>query len=149
MEIKKVKIGISAKQYDDVMDTGAEPSVMNVFCEAMITDDGENIIVEYEEFLVDGGGVTNTKILFNKKDPYTVSLMRSGVVEMVCTFADGERYNCAYRMADGIALDFCIVTKELKNTLSFDGGSISLNYNVEVRGLVVTRNEYRLTIIKR
>lgn len=149
METKKVKIGISAKQYEDIMETDAEPSVMNIFCEAMITDDGENIIIEYEEFLVDGGGVTNTKILFNKKDPYTVSLMRSGVVEMVCTFADGERYNCAYRMADGIALDFCIVTKELKNTLTFDGGSISLNYNVEVRGLVVTRNEYRLAIIKR
>lgn len=149
MESKKVKIGISAKQYDDIMDEGAEPSVMNIFCEAMITDDGENIIVEYEEFLVDGGGVTNTKILFNKQDPYTVSLMRSGMVEMVCSFAHGERFNCAYRMADGIALDFCVVTKELKNTLSFAGGSLFLDYTVEVRGLVVTKNEYRLNIIKR
>ena len=149
MRSKKVKIGISSKQIENIMDQDSEPVVMNVLCEAVITDDGDNIIIEYEEFLVDGGGVTNTKILFSKSNPYTVSLMRSGLVEMVCSFSDGERFNCAYRMSDGIALDFCIATKELKNTLTFDGGNLYLNYTVEVRGLVINRNEYRLHIIKR
>lgn len=149
MDVKKVKIGISSKQMDGIMENDPEPAVMNVFCEAVVTDDGKNVIIEYEEFLVDGGGVTNTKLMFNKNDPYTVSLMRSGLVEMVCSFADGERFNCAYRMSDGIALDFCIVTKELRNTISANGGGIFISYNVEARGLVITRNEYRLNIIKK
>ena len=149
MESKKVKIGISAKQYDDLAPKTEEPVVMNLLCEADMTDDGDNIIIEYEEFLVDGGGATQTKLIFNKNTPHTVSLMRTGLVEMACTFAKGERFNCAYRMSDGIGLDFCMVTKELKNKLSYDGGSIFIGYTVEVRGLVVSRNEYRLNVIKR
>jgi uncharacterized beta-barrel protein YwiB (DUF1934 family) len=149
MESKKVKIGISAKQMDDMAAKTEEPVVMNVLCEAMITDDGDNIIIEYEEFLVDGGGVTQTKLIFSKNASHAVSLMRTGLVEMACTFAKGERFNCAYRMSDGIGLDFCMVTKDLKNTLSYEGGSLFISYTVEVRGLVVSRNEYRLNIIKR
>ncbi len=148
MESKKVKIGICAKQTDD-MSPGAEPSVMNVFCEAVLTDDGKNFTVEYEEFLVDGGGVTNTKLVFAKNAPNVVSMVRTGLVKMACSFSHGERFNCVYSMADGISLDFCMVTKELTNTLSLDGGRLLVKYNIEVRGLVISENEYRLTVINR
>ncbi len=148
MESKKVKIGICAKQTDD-MSPEAEPSVMNVFCEAVLTDDGENFTVEYEEFLVDGGGVTNTKLVFAKNAPGVVSMVRTGLVKMACSFSHGERCNCVYSMADGISLDFCMVTKELANTLSLGGGRLLVKYNIEVRGLVISENEYRLTVINR
>ena len=65
METRKLRIGICAKQTDD-LSSEAEPTVMNVFCEASVTDDGEEITVEYDEYLVEGGGSTHTKLIFKK-----------------------------------------------------------------------------------
>lgn len=147
MENRKVKIGISAKQTEGGEGYPAEPFVMNIICEGEITDDGDNIYIEYEEHLSDDGGVTHTKITFSKSRPETVSLIRSGEVNTICSFTAGERYACSYDMG-GLLLDFCIVTKTLKNNMSFGGGSISMSYNMEVRGIAMSRNEYKLTVIK-
>ena len=148
METKKVRIGISAKQTEGGDGYDAEPVSMNVICEAELTDDGENVYIEYEEHLSDDGGVTHTKLVFSKNRPETVSLIRSGEVSTVCSFTEGERYACSYNMG-GLMLEFCIVTKALKNNLSVNGGSITLNYNMEVRGIVMSRNEYKLKVIKK
>lgn len=148
METRNVRIGICAKQTDD-MSPDAEPTVMNIFCEAKLTDDGKEFTVEYEEFLVDGGGSTDTKLIFKKDEPGVVSMVRTGLVKMACSFSDGERFNCVYSMSDGISLDFCMVTKGLENTLSMEGGRLLVKYNIEVRGLVVSKNEYRLTVLKK
>lgn len=148
METRKVKIGISAKQTEGGEGYNAEPVTMNVICEADLTDDGDNVYIEYEEHLSDDGGVTHSKLVFSKNKPETVSLIRSGEVSTVCSFTAGERYACSYNMG-GLVLDFCIVTKALKNTLTFGGGNITLNYNMEVRGIVMSRNEYKLTVIKK
>ena len=148
METRKLRIGICAKQTDD-LSPEAEPTVMNVFCEASVTDDGEEITVEYDEYLVEGGGSTHTKLIFKKNEPGSVSMVRTGLVKMACSFAKGERFNCVYSMSDGIALDFCMVTKELENTVSLGGGRLIVKYNIEVRGLVISKNEYRLTVLKK
>ena len=76
-------------------------------------------------------------------------MVRTGLVKMACSFAEGERFNCVYSMSDGIALDFCMVTKELENTVSLGGGRLIVKYNIEVRGLVISKNEYRLTVLKK
>ena len=148
MEKRKVKIGIAAKQTEGGEECFAEPVTMNIICEAEITDDGDNIYIKYEEHLSEDGEVTHSKLLFSKSNPNTVSLVRSGEVTTSCSFSHGERCACSYNMG-GLAFDFGVVTKALKNTLTLDGGSISMNYNMEVRGITMSRNEYRLTVLKR
>lgn len=146
MEKRQVKIGISAKQTDG-MDEAAEPVVMNIISEAEITDDGENIYIEYEEHLSEDGDITNSKLIFSKKNPATVSLVREGEVTTSCSFTRGERCSCSYNIG-GLALDFVVATKTLKNTLTLDGGVIAMNYDMEVRGITMSKNEYKLTVIK-
>jgi uncharacterized beta-barrel protein YwiB (DUF1934 family) len=68
---------------------------------------------------------------------------------MSCTFFAGGRCNCNYAMQGGISLDFCMVTKTLTNTVSMGGGTLAMAYNMEVRGVTMSRNEYKLTVIKR
>lgn len=147
MESKKVKIGIIAKQTDGGEESSAEPTVMNIICEGEITDDGDNIYIEYEEHLSENDEVTRSRLVFAKDNPGTVSLIRSGEVTTSCSFACGERCAYAYNI-DGLSFDFCVVTKSLKNTLTLDGGSISMQYNMEVHGITMSRNEYRVTVIK-
>ncbi len=145
MKKRKVRIGIAAKQIDGVEDT--EPTVMNIFCDAEITDDGDNVYIEYGEHLSEDGEITQSKMIFAKKSPEMVSLVRTGEVTTSWLFSRGERYACSYNI-DGMAFDFCIVTKALKNTLSLDGGVISVNYDMEVRGITISKNEYKLTVLK-
>ena len=149
MLVKKVKIGISAKQYEGDVAFDSEPMVMNVLCEAQLTENGDEFSIEYDERVSEDSGVTHTKLVFGKEDLGKVSMVRTGEVNMSCMFFAGGRCNCNYAMQGGISLDFCMVTKTLSNTVSMDGGTLSMAYNMEVRGVTVSRNEYRLTVLKR
>lgn len=149
MLAKKVKIGISAKQYEGDVSFDAEPMVMNVLCEALLTEDGDEFAIEYDERVSEDGGVTHTKLVFGKTNPTRVSMVRTGEINMACTFFAGGRCNCNYAMQGGISLDFCMVTKTLTNTVSMGGGTLAMAYNMEVRGVTMSRNEYKLTVIKR
>ena len=149
MLVKKVKIGISAKQFEGDVSFDSEPMVMNILCEALLTENGDEFAIEYDERIGDDGGVTHTKLVFGKDKPEKVSMVRTGEVNMSCTFFAGGRCNCNYVMQGGISLDFCMVTKTLKNTVSMAGGSLSMAYNMEVRGVTMSRNEYKLTVIKK
>ena len=149
MLVKKVKIGISAKQFEGDVSFDSEPMVMNILCEALLTENGDEFAIEYDERIGDDGGVTHTKLVFGKAKPEKVSMVRTGEINMSCTFFAGGRCNCNYAMQGGISLDFCMVTKTLKNTVSMDGGTLSMAYNMEVRGVTMSRNEYKLTVIKR
>ena len=107
MLVKKVKIGISAKQYEGDASMDSEPMVMNVLCEAVLTEDGDEFSVEYDERISEDGEVTHTKLVFGKSNPSKVSMVRTGEVNMSCTFFAGGRCNCNYAMQGGISLDFC------------------------------------------
>ncbi len=149
MLVKKVKIGISAKQYEGDVSFDSEPMVMNVLCEALLTENGDEFFIEYDERISEDGGITHTKLVFGKGNPGRVSMVRTGEINMACTFFAGGRCNCNYAMQGGISLDFCMVTKTLSNTVSMDGGTLEMAYNMEVRGVTVSQNEYKLTVIKR
>ncbi|MBQ9745800.1 MAG: DUF1934 domain-containing protein [Clostridia bacterium] len=149
MEFKKVKIGISAKQHEGDVSFDSEPMVMNILCEALLADSGDEFSIEYDERVSEDGDVTHTKLVFGKENPGKVSMVRTGEINMSCTFFAGGRCNCNYAMQGGISLDFCMVTKTLKNTVSLGGGTLAMTYNMEVRGVTMSRNEYRLTVIKR
>ena len=149
MLVKKVKIGISAKQCEGDVSLDTEPLVMNILCEALLTESNDEFSIEYDERISDDGGITHTKLVFGKDDPGKVSMVRHGEINMSCTFFAGGRCNCNYAMQGGISLDFCMVTKTLSNTVSMGGGTLAMVYNMEVRGVTVSRNEYRLTVINR
>ena len=145
MLVKKVKIGISAKQYEGDVSFDSEPMVMNVLCEALLTENGDEFSIEYDERVSEDGGVTHTKLVFGKGNPGRVSMVRTGEINMSCTFFAGGRCNCNYAMQGGISLDFCMVTKTLTNTVSMGGGTLAMAYNMEVRGVTMSRNEYIIT----
>ena len=149
MRVKKVKIGISAKQFEGDVSMNSEPMTMNVLCEALLTENGDEFTIEYDERISEDGDVTHTKLVFGKVSPCKVAMVRTGEVNMSCTFFAGGRCNCNYIMQGGISLDFCMVTKTLSNTVTMDGGTLAISYNMEVRGVTMSRNEYRLTVIKK
>ena len=144
---RNVRIGISAKQTEGDESYDSEPVSMNVICDGVITEEDGNVCIEYEEHLSKDGEVTRTKLFWKKEEPKSVSMFRTGEVSMACLFSSGERCACSYKTQD-LTLEFFIVTKSVKNTLSLSGGSIGVSYNMEVKGITVSRNEYKLTVIK-
>ena len=99
MLVKKVKIGISAKQYEGDVSFDSEPMVMNVLCEALLTENGDEFSIEYDERVSEDGGVTHTKLVFGKGNPGRVSMVRTGEINMSCTFFAGGRCNCNYSVS--------------------------------------------------
>ena len=144
---RNVRIGISAKQTEGDESYDSEPVSMNVICDGVITEENANVCIEYEEHLSKDGEMTRTKLFWKKEEPKSVSMFRTGEVSMACLFSSGERCACSYKTQD-LTLEFFIVTKSVKNTLSLSGGSIGVSYNMEVKGITVSRNEYKLTVIK-
>ena len=144
---RNVRIGISAKQTEGDESDDSEPVSMKVICDGGITEEDGNVCIEYEEHLSKDGETTRTKLFWKKEEPKSVSMFRTGEVSMACLFSSGERCACSYKTQD-LTLEFFIVTKSVKNTLSLSGGSIGVSYNMEVKGITVSRNEYKLTVIK-
>ncbi len=147
-EKKTVKIGISAKQTEGDGSFEAEPVVMNLISEAEYIEDENSVSIEYDEHISDDGAMTHTRVFFEKAQRDTVSVFRTGDVRTSVSFSDGGRCACSYNIS-GMSLDFVMVTKSLKNTVSPVGGSISIIYNMEMKGIIMSRNEYKLTVIAR
>lgn len=143
---RHIRVGISAKQTEGDEFYKSEPNFMSVICDAVITESDSRISIEYDERLSGDEAVTKTTLFFDKNASETVSMFRLGDVSVSCSFSQGERCACFYKTGE-LSLDFFIVTKSVKNSLTFSGGGISLCYNMEVKGITISRNEYKLHVI--
>jgi uncharacterized beta-barrel protein YwiB (DUF1934 family) len=141
---KQVKINIVSTQYEG--DGNGEKHIVSFSCEGVMSKKASRIEVKYEEDLSGGGRPTVTSVSFDALSPELVSLARRGEVNSSCAFSKGERYMCNYD-AGFVKFDFCVATKSVVNSLTYEkGGTLCLDYGMEVRGVSAQQNEYRLTV---
>ena len=63
-----------------------------------------------------------------------MTVERCGPLSSVFVISKGERLFSVYSTPYG-NLDMCIYAKKVENTLSLDGGTLILDYAVELKGL--------------
>ena len=88
----------------------------------------------------------DTKVFFSKNDPGLVSILREGAVSTALVFEEGRRHLCTYE-TPYFPIELCVNTLSLKNTLNYNGGSMTAEYLIEMNGVLAERTIITISII--
>lgn len=115
-------------------------------CRGVMSERDGNIVIRYNEDESGGMGATQSEIVIPGDRQDMVSIIRTGGVVNTLVCEKGKRHISAYR-TPVMPFEVCVFTKECENTVSFEtGGSIFLNYYVELRGTEMQHTKMRITI---
>ena len=134
-----VIISIQGKQsFED-----QEPEVIELVTEGQLSRDGEDgYTLTYQESELTGleGTLTTFQV-----EPDCVTLLRMGVVNSQMVFQPGRRHFSMYDTPYG-ALAVGISTKKMRTQLSPAGGSIEINYALEIDHAVAGENLFHIQV---
>ena len=148
----KIRIVSKMMQYSDEADATdplaeeditEESSTLTTDC--TVADKGGKIEIEYEESEITGMDGSTTKLFFDTREPGLVSLLREGSVSSAFVFEAGRRHLCVYN-TPYFPIELCVDTKEMQNTLTYDGGSFHAVYLLEMNGVLAERAEVSISL---
>ena len=131
-------------QNSDFDESTGETTTLTTDC--TIADKGSRIEIEYEESEITGLEGSTTKVFFDKKTPGLVSILREGAVSTALVFEEGRRHLCMYE-TPYFPIELCVNTLSLKNTLSYNGGSMTAEYLVEMNGVLAEKTIITISIV--
>lgn len=121
---------------------GAEPETMELVTDGTLSTDGDKYLISYHESEVTGlqGTVTTFEV-----DSKSVTLTREGTVTSQMIFQPGKKHLSLYDMGFG-ALTIGINAKKVKNALDSRGGTIEIDYAIEIEHMVAGENSFRIKV---
>ena len=120
---------------------------MEFVTEGELYDKGGALYLIYEESEISGMPGFKTRLKITDK---TIKMKRIGSgcgtgTEMV--FEEGKRYNSFYHTPYG-PFEMEILTNKMESTMTAEGtGSVSLDYNMSLKGLVESRNKLEIELL--
>ena len=135
---KEVLISIRGTQRSE----GEEPQVIELTTDGKLYRDGESLCVSYVESEMTGleGSVTT----FLVKDS-GIQLRREGQVNSTMTFVEGEKTESLYDLGFGAML-LGVSARKVESNLSENGGTLFVDYAVEVEHVPVGTNTYEIEV---
>ena len=135
---KEVLISIRGTQRSE----GEEPQVIELTTDGKLYRDGETLCVSYVESEMTGleGVVTTFRV-----EPDRVILQREGQLNSTMTFIEGEKTESLYDLGFGAML-LGVVSKAVRSDLGERGGSLFVDYAVEIEHVPVGTNTYEITV---
>lgn len=137
---------ITGKEGDVAMAVDGEVDCTTLTTDCTIANKGGKIEIEYTESEITGMEGATTKIVFDKKEPSLVSILRAGSVSTALVFEEGKRHLCMYE-TPYFPIEMCINTLTLENGLSYEGGKMVAEYLVEMNGILAEKTHITLTIL--
>ena len=117
----------------------------NITADAYIIreDDGRMIVCYMES--IDGENEQLTEIHFDLHNPNLVTICKTGMVSTVMTIEQDHRHSCVYRTP---FMDFEMRVHALRvdNKITENGGTLYLDYALEIRGAEAHRTVMDITI---
>lgn len=111
-----------------------------------IADKGGRLEIEYEESEITGMEGARTKIVTDKQSPELVSILREGSVSTALVFEEGKRHHCVYE-TPYFPIELCVNTLSLENKLTYEGGSFSAEYLIEMNGMLAEKTHITVTLL--
>ena len=157
---KEVKINLTSRIFDLQVSDHLEKYIENhpsypedeistafeMSSRGVMTIEQDQIRVSYKEPETEGMGDTTTTLVFDRTDPQTLHLFRTGAVKSNLVFnVERGRQTCVYQTEEA-PFTLGIVTKKLSNTLSEEGGAIHLDYKIEINNMNAERTILDLTV---
>ena len=118
------------------------PQALELRTDGILRDNGDSLSLSYAESEVTGmeGVHTEFEIAQDK-----VLLKRSGKVNSTMVFQRGQKTESLYDMGFG-ALLVGVNSRIVETAMTMDGGSIDLNYMIEIEHEPVSVNVYHITV---
>lgn len=115
--------------------------------QGILSVDGDNVKISYEENELMGLEGCETSLHFNKVTPDVITIMRTGSLISGFVFDPSDkRQICTYE-TEFMPLEFCVYTRTVGNNLTYDnGGTLKLDYDIEVHGVRTERNRFTLEV---
>lgn len=133
--------------FEDESDNSA-PSTQcdsfEVYAEGEILRQDNKIIIRYEESESSGLGGSVAELSFDKSEPKSITITRTGGVSVIMCFKEGSRHTCVYN-TEVMPLELCIFTKKVDNRL-FDMKYIEIVYFIEIGGSLAQKTVMKLEI---
>ena len=128
--------------------SACEKEVYEYISAAELSGDGTQISLVYEDNLGAEGKCINM-INFNTNASECVRLVRDGAITSSMIFNKKDPFSrCSYNVSS-IPLEFGIYTRAVDNKLTENGGSLMLDYVLEIRGHKVQRCQTFINILSR
>ncbi len=120
-----------------------KPETIELITRGTMTGRNGKFAISYEETEMTGiPGVTTTFLIFN---PRRVVLTREGALHSRMVFEQDVRNESLYDLGFG-SLMVGVCAKEIRVDLSETGGSLYIDYTVEVEQSMAGRNTYEISI---
>lgn len=140
METKEVSITVhSSPGYEQ-----QETEQMELLTSGILTvgDRAGHYDLSYQESLVSGLEGTTTSF---KITPRRVLLVRSGTVSNQMLFEEGRQHNAHYATPYG-SMQVTVCASRVKQTLTPEGGSLEIDYSMEIDHAMVGSNSLRIQV---
>lgn len=137
---KQVLLSIRGQQ---IFEGAQEPEVTELMTEGtMSTDENSNVTLVYQESELTGLEGTQTTI---QVEPESVTILRQGQVNSQMVFQQGRRHLSLYNTPYG-ALTMGVSTRRMKVDLDETGGSIEIDYAIEIDHAVAGQNLFQIYV---
>ncbi len=166
--MKAERFGVAADLFDefmDVMESGelyraltepvddgengeTEPQQTEVFCNGRLRLTDTDFSLTYEESALTGMEGTESQLSFRLAERGLVTMLRTGSVTTALVFEQGKRHMCVYQ-TPYMPFEVCVHTLRVDNRLAPDGavgGSLDLDYVVEIRGAQAERCQMHVEV---
>ncbi len=109
---------------------------------------GDCLELSYDESALIGMEGCRTTLRFDKARGM-VTMMRSGAASVTMIFSISEpRQHSMYDTGiPGFPLELCVNTRRLSDSVSLTGGSLEIDYVIELRGVPTERTVLRLEVV--
>lgn len=122
---------------------GEEPQTIELTTDGQLRREGDALLLSYAETEVTGmEGVVTT---FRVAGDGTVQLLREGATNATMTFVEGQKTESLYDMGFG-ALLLGVHTRRVESRLHESGGTLRMDYTVEVEHVPVGSNTYEIAV---
>ena len=121
---------------------GEEPECIELTTAGVMEREGETVVLSYQESPLTGLAGTTTAF---RIEPGKITLERTGTVESVMEFVEGQVGESLYRIEEG-ALLLRVLAKRMEVDLQEDSGVLHLCYAIEIENTPMGTIDYHITV---
>lgn len=118
---------------DEKGEPETESEELEMDSEGVLRISDERVEIEYFETELTGMEGACTSITYERSNPGLITMLRTGCVETVLVFEEGQRNVCSYNTPE-MSFELTVRTWDVSNRMTENGGEIELDYSLEFRG---------------
>ena len=139
----RLKIRSTTVDFDE---PEVEQDKIEYSCVGTLCENGDLIELSYEEPADTGMNDSVTTLFFKKSQPGIVNIRRTGDIPSGLIFdSNNRRQICGYEYG-GVPLEFCVDTKNISNSITYEGGRVELDYMIEFAGELTRHNSIGIEV---